>query len=83
MPPPVTEYAGPEASAPSVGTALATIVVDRPAIERDGRIRVVRPDGQIAWVNRPDVTAWHVASNPNARCSVVRFSNGLIGTMSR
>ena len=83
MPPPVAEFATPQAGAPSVGTAMSTVVVDRPVAEQNGRVRVVRPNGQVAWINHGDVSAWHVVSNPNATCSVVQLANGRIGTTSR
>ncbi|MEO8713923.1 MAG: hypothetical protein ABI369_02815 [Acetobacteraceae bacterium] len=83
MPPPVAEYADPSSEAPAIGTAMATVVADKPIYVRNGRVRVVRPDGQVAWINRQDVTTWHVVSNPKARCSVVRLANGRIGTASR
>ena len=61
---------------------MSTVVVDRPVAEQNGRVRVVRPNGQVAWINRGDIVPWHVVSNPNAKCSVVQRANGSVGTMS-
>ena len=82
MPPPVPEFAGPEKTAPKSGIAMATVIVDSPARVADGRTRVLRPDGQVAWIDSSELAPWHVVSNPNARCRVVQMSNGLFGTTS-
>ena len=83
MPPPVPEYAAPSPGAPVIGTAMATVVVDKPIREQNGRIRVVRPNGKTAWINRQDLTTWHVVSNPKARCWVVQSAKGMIIPDSR
>jgi hypothetical protein len=83
MPPPVQEFAGPSPDAAPVGIAMSTIVTDRPMRIKDGRVRVVRPNGTAAWISRSAVGAWHVASNPSARCWVIRNDRGLILTDSR
>ena len=75
MPPPVPEFAGPEKTAPKSGIAMATVIVDSPARVADGRT-------QVAWIDSSELAPWHVVSNPNARCRVVRMSNGLFGTTS-
>jgi hypothetical protein len=82
MPPPVNEFASPRPDAPSVGTAMSTVVVDKPVEVRNGRVRVVRPNGQVAWIDQGDIATWHVVSNPTAKCSVVQLANGSIGTTS-
>ena len=82
MPPPVPEFAGPEKTAPRAGIAMATVIVDSPARVADGRTRVLRPNGQVAWIDSSELAPWHVVSNPNARCRVVQMSNGLFGTTS-
>jgi hypothetical protein len=82
MPPPVPEFAGPEKTARKSGIAMATVIVDSPARVADGRTRVLRPDGQVAWIDSSELAPWHVVSNPNARCRVVQMSNGLFGTTS-
>jgi uncharacterized protein YwbE len=61
---------------------MSTVVVDRPVAEQNGRVRVLRPDGRVAWINRGDIAAWHVVSNPHAKCFVVQLANGRIGTTS-
>ncbi len=83
MPPPVPEYAAPPKGAAQIGTAMSTVIVDRPPYIENGRLRVIRPDGTAAWIDRNEVTTWHVVSNPSARCSVVRLANGRIGTYSK
>jgi len=82
MPSPVPEFAGPEKTAPKSGIAMATVIVDSPARVAYGRTRVLRPDGQVAWIDSSELAPWHVVSNPNARCRVVQMSNGLFGTTS-
>ena len=82
MPSPVPEFAGPEKTAPKSGIAMATVIVDSPARVAFGRTRVLRPDGQVAWIDSSELAPWHVVSNPNARCRVVQMSNGLFGTTS-
>lgn len=83
MPPAVHEYAAPNAGAASVGIAMATIVTDRPMRVEDGRVRVIRPNGRTAWIDKMAIGPWRVASNPNAQCWVVRRQNGMILTDSR
>ncbi|GAB0119867.1 hypothetical protein Acid7E03_39390 [Acidisoma sp. 7E03] len=83
MPPPVQEFAGPGANAAPVGIAMSTIVTDRPMKIQNGRVRVVRPNGSTAWISKSAIGPWHVASNPNARCWVIRKASGLILTDSR
>ena len=82
MPASVPEFSGPEKTAPKAGIAMATVIVDSPVRVVDGRTRVLRPDGQVAWIDSSELAAWHVASNPDARCRVVQMSNGLFGTTS-
>lgn len=82
MPTVVHEYASPAANAPSVGIAMATVVVDSPPKHEDGRVRVIRPNGAAAWIAQSAIVRWHVASNPNAQCVVVRRANGMVVTTS-
>ncbi len=80
MPPAVHEYAGPNAGAASVGIVMSTVVTDRPMRVDDGKVRVIRPNGSAAWINKTAIRPWRVASNPNAQCWVVRKENGMILT---
>lgn len=82
MPPPVTEYSAPSSDAPSVGIALSTLIVDNPPSIVDDRVRVIRPNGDAAWIDSSQVEPWHVVSNPAAVCSVIRLPNGTFRTTS-
>lgn len=83
MPAPVPEFAGAEETAQKTGIAMATVIVDSPPYVLDGRTRVLRPNGTEAWIASAELAPWHVVSNPNAKCWVVKLSNGLFGTMSK
>ena len=78
MPPPVLEYAGPSAGAASAGIASAILIVDNPLKITDGRVRVIRPNGEVVWIDRSQITPWHVVSNPSAVCSVSVLPNGTL-----
>jgi hypothetical protein len=82
MPPPVLEYTGPSSTANSAGIASATLIVDNPVQVINGRVRVIRPNGEVVWIDRSQITPWHVVSNPNAVCSVVALPNGTLQTTS-
>jgi hypothetical protein len=82
MPPPVDEYTGPTPAATPAGIASATLIVDDPLTVIDGRVRVIRPNGQLVWIDRSEITPWHVVSNPNAVCSVIMLPNGTLQTTS-
>ena len=82
MPPPVLEYAGPSAGAASAGIASAILIVDNPLKITDGRVRVIRPNGEVVWIDRSQITPWHVVSNPSAVCSVSVLPNGTLQATS-
>lgn len=82
MPPPVLEYASPSPTANSAGIASATLIVDDPLKVIDSRVRVIRPNGELVWIDRSQLTPWHVVSNPNAVCSVIVLPNGTLQTTS-
>src|SRR6266446_3926985 len=49
------QFAGPEKTAPKSGIAMATVIVDSPARVAYGRTRVLRPDGQVAWIDSSEL----------------------------
>ena len=67
MPPPVSEFAGPEQSAMRVGIAMSTVIVDNPPRTADGRTRVLRPNGiLLGSICRRSVRGTPQALHPHA-----------------
>lgn len=79
QPPAVHVFAGPEATASSVGIAGGTVIVPDPIRPVDGRTSMVFPSGKIVWIRLSDIKKWHARAAPNARCRPVLLSNGRYG----
>ena len=78
--PPAPVYAGPQASAVQIGTGAGTIIASASEQPTNGRLEIVRPNGQKAWMDVNQLTVWHSLSDPSAVCRPVLLSNGRYGT---
>jgi hypothetical protein len=77
--PPVPVYAGPESSAPQIGTGAGVIIVPEKLRPMNGRTEMIRPNGQKAWIDVNQLTAWHSLSDPAAVCHPAVLSNRRYG----
>jgi hypothetical protein len=75
--PPV--YAGPESSAPQVGTAGGVLIVPDPLHPTNGRTEMIWPNGKRVWIDVKLVTPWHSLNDPAAVCHPALLSNGRYG----
>jgi hypothetical protein len=76
---PVPVYAGPQTSAPQIGTSAGVIIVPENTQPTNGRTEIIRPNGQKAWIDVNQLTAWHSLSHPSAVCHPAILSNGRYG----
>jgi hypothetical protein len=77
--PPAPVYAGPDSTAPKVGTGAGVIIVPEPMTAQDGRTVMVWPNGKKVWIDVSELTSWHSLSNPQATCRPALMSNGRYG----
>lgn len=62
----------PDANAPEVGTASATIVVRDPVVTRNGYVETLFPNGRTGWIEARLL-------RPRQSCRPALMSNGAIG----
>lgn len=72
-------YAGPDDDAQQIGTAAGVIIVSSPLRPLNGRVEIIRPNGQKAWITLNLLTQWHSLSDPKAVCYPALLSNGRYG----
>jgi hypothetical protein len=76
---PAPVYAGPDSSAPKVGTGAGVIIVPSPLAPQHGRTEMIWPNGKKVWIDVAQLTQWHSLSNPHATCRPAVMSNGRYG----
>ena len=79
-PPPVPIYDGPKAGAQQIGIAGGTVIVPVTAQPLDGRVSMVRTNGERAWIEASQIVPWRAKADPSATCRPVILSNGRYGT---
>ena len=79
-PPPVPVYDGPSSGARQIGVAGGTVIVPALAQPVDGRVTMVRINGEKAWIDASQIVAWHAKADPSATCRPVILPNGRYGT---
>jgi hypothetical protein len=80
VPPPVPVYDAPGGGAHQVGVAGGTVIVPRSAQPTDGRLPMVRINGEKAWIDATQVVPWASKADPSASCRPVILPNGRYGT---
>ena len=81
-PPPVPVYDGPSSGAQQIGVAGGTVIVPVSAQPVDGRLPMVRINGQQAWIEGSQLVPWRAKADPSATCRPVILANGRYGTDS-
>lgn len=71
-------YAGPNGGIP-IGVAAGIVAIPQPFEAINGRVPVLRPDGQTAWIDRNLLVPYRSLTNPHATCRPVRLANGRYG----
>jgi hypothetical protein len=79
-PPPVPVYDGPSAGAKQIGIAGGTVIVPTLAQSIDGRVSMVRINGEKAWIDATQIVPWASKADPSATCRPVILANGRYGT---
>lgn len=72
--------AAPDASAQHLGIASALPFIADPPVEQNGYLRTLRLNGQVGWIKADQVKPYRSASNPDAVCRVVQYSDGSVGS---
>lgn len=82
VPSPVPVYDAPSPAARQIGVAGGTVIVPISAQPIDGRVPMVRINGQKAWIDSAQIVPWSSKAEPSATCRPVILSNGRYGTDS-
>lgn len=82
-PAPVPVFASPEPGAALLGDATLTVLVPVPLRVEQGRVWMLRANGQRGWIDQSQLTTWRSPRNPAAQCVPAQLSNGRYGTMTR
>ena len=82
IPPPVPVFDGSSAAARKIGVAGGTVIVPVLAEPVDGRVPMVRINGEKAWIDASQLVSWHAKADPSAACRPVILPNGRYGTDS-
>lgn len=69
----------PSRSAAIAGYAATTVIVQSPPQARNGFLQVLRPDGDLGWVEAGYLRPWANPYAPSARCVPSMMSNGKPG----
>lgn len=69
----------PSRSATIAGYAATTVIVQSPPQAKDGFLQVLRPDGELGWIEAGYLRPWTNPYAPNARCVPSLMSNGKPG----
>lgn len=69
----------PSRSATIAGYAATTVIVQSPPQARNGFLQVLRPDGELGWIEAGYLRPWTNPYAPNARCVPSMMSNGKPG----
>ncbi len=80
VPPPGPVYDAPGGGAHQVGVAGGTVIVPKSAQPMDGRLPMVRINGERAWIDATQVVPWTSKADPTASCRPVILPNGRYGT---
>lgn len=69
----------PSRAAPIVGFAANTVIVQDPPQPEAGFLQVLRPTGEVGWIEAGYLRPWSNPFAPSARCSPAIMSNGKPG----
>jgi hypothetical protein len=73
----------PDANAPEVGTASATVVVRDPIVARNGHVETLFPNGRTGWIEARLVRPWRPGPGSRPTCTPALMSTGAIGFQYR
>lgn len=69
----------PSRDAPIVGFAANTVIAQNPPQPKAGFLQVLRPNGEVGWIEAGYLRPWGNPFAPNSRCSPAIMSDGKPG----
>jgi len=71
--------ASPDPAAPNVAPLPAQVAIRKDARPTNGFVPAINFAGRKMWVSTAFLTPYHSDSNPNARCTAVKFTDNTYG----